>query len=176
MKRFLLAVMTLAAIAGCSSAESAQPTDENDVAVSEDQLSASQKSLANLAWAQVSSAAEKYQGEPNILVELSPSASSRLEFLSLPDNTNATLREALLDAGASNLGAARIAGTFEKIHFRGHMPTKVIYLLRSTTNKNHAVGIVFHTIDRIDECSFGRVSAFSLDGTRVFNKYVPYCS
>jgi hypothetical protein len=173
MKKLLSSVVLFHLLAGCA-APTAAP-DEETVEVQSEELTAAQQALATLARAEVAAAAEKFQGEPNLLVEIDPTSASRLRELPIGGAGNAALRTSLTNVGTTTVGAARIAGFSDSVRFRG-IPSKTIFYLRKVGDGASAVGIVIHTIDRIDECSFAKVSAFDLKGTRVLSERIAYCS
>lgn len=169
-KKWILVAAVMVGAMGCASSDETsnganEGNGEEDVVT----LSAEQQSLADLAMAEVHAAAERFDGEPNLLVALRPNEGSKLtRVTAIPIDDEAIVKSALAAAGASNRGAARMAGLVRSLRFRGQASIAIWAIAGG--------GFVLHTIDRKGECSFATVSAFDVEGDRVARATDDACS
>lgn len=163
MTKWLSLAFVVLASACAGGGASAGVATEADATEAEDEvttLSAEQQALAALAAAEIDAAAARFDGKPNLLVELSPKAGSKLtRVTAIPLDDEGVVKSALAASGASARGAARIAALVRSLRFRGLASLSIWSLAGG--------GFVLHGIDRVDECSHATVTAFDVEGNRV---------
>jgi hypothetical protein len=167
-----IAFLLVALATGCS-AGVAPPSEGGDEVAVED-LTSAQRALARDIRAEVDRAAERYEGQPNMLVAFTPPVDSRLRLLSTGSD-NAAKRAALQSAGATERGAARIAGFLDSLKFRGLSQLEV-YVVIGEKAEDRPVGIVVHSRDIFGDCTSAVVSGFDLIGARVSRDTSGGCS
>jgi hypothetical protein len=126
-------------------------------------LSADQEALSREIKAEADRAAKQSNGAANYSVPMAPATGARLELIER--KTNESLADALEHAGASSRGGASIASYVDHLEFKAP-PTVNAYVFVGA--KSEPRGIVVHTIEQPHGCTFARVTAYDLEGTRLF--------